>query len=1446
MTTPFSASLRNSFVCFFLVLPFIQVTQAQTAHFSGVVSAIGSGFDYPSGAAVDSSGNVFVADTYNNAVKEIVAVNGVVTSGSTVITVGSGFSGPSGVAVSGAGNVFVADYSHNAVKEIVAVNGLVSASSTVITIGSGVSYPTGVTVDGTGDVFVADYGNNAAKEIVAVNGLVTSSSTVKTIGGGFNYPCGVAVDSAGNVFVADYDNSAVKEIVAVNGAVSSSSIVITIGSGFSYPGDVAVDNAGNVFVADTYNTAVKEIMTRGANFGSVPVATSTLTTLSLTFTFDAGGTVGIPAVLAQGASGLDFTDAGTGTCTTNGASHSYSTGDYCTVAVAFTPQYPSARLGAVQLISGSANVLATAYLDGLGIGSEVVFNPALTSAPLHSPLFNDPVALVVDGCGIGAGNIYIADENNHQILKVDPSGNVTVFAGTGVAGFSGDGGQAISAQFNSPADVVMDGAGNLYVADFSNYVVRKIDTKGMISTVAGIGLSYGDGGSGGLATATRLGEPVALAFDPQGNLYVVDYYDQKVRKINQAGIISTVAGTGVVGYSGDGAAATAAKLNYPLGARTDNQGNLYISDSYNNVIRKVDTTGTITTVAGHFNGGVSGYGGDGGPATSATLHTPYDLAIDAAGELFICDSGNSVLRRVDASGNISTYGTPLSFPEDAIVDGAGNLALIDSTAKALVTISRTQPATHSFGTLNVGSTSSAQTVNVLNIGNSALTFPVPSTGLNPSIAAGFAISNSSTCPQSSSSSNPATLAVGASCNELISFTPTVPGSVSGSLEMTDDSLDEPGLTYGTQTISLTGTATAPPVTATTTIPSAALTQGYATTPFIPVTGSGGAGTLGYGVSPALPVGLTFSATGTVRGTPSVIRSTATYTVTITDADSVTATSTFSLTVNPAIAATTASSSTLLTVSHAATAFTPVTASGGTGTLTYSVSPALPSGLTFTSAGVVSGTPTVVSVAATYTVTVTDTNSASSTATFSLTVSSTVVVSTVIASSVLTQGHIATAFTPVTATGGTGTLTDSVSPALPAGLVFSSTGTVSGTSTAASAATTYTVTVTDTNGASSTATFGLTVNAPITTSTAVASSSLTPAFGAAVVLTATVAPAPADNPPGRASFYTGSTLLGTAALNPKGVATLSIALPLGPNTITAVYSGSASDAGSTSSALSISDRTGTSVTIFASPTTQLYNNPIVLTAQASSPTAGTLTGTVSFLDGTTVIATVPLGANGQATYSVATLADGSHSLTAAYSGDPKFKPSGSTGAAVAITVSDVNLNLGGDQNHSVVPGGAVAYAFPLSPLVTPTFLYDVHLTATGLPPGATYTFSLGVIPAGSGSMPVTLTVQTAKGTATLSMPVAPGQHSSRGLTALAFGLLLPLFGAKSVRRRLKAMPKPLAMSLFAVLSTGAMVAVSGCGSGGFFGATSTSGNYTITVTATSADLVRTSTVQLTIQ
>ena len=357
------------------------------------------------------------------------------------------------------------------------------------------------------------------------------------------------------------------------------------------------------------------------------------------------------------------------------------------------------------------------------------------------------------------------------------------------------------------------------------------------------------------------------------------------------------------------------------------------------------------------------------------------------------------------------------------------------------------------------------------------------------------------------------------------------------------------------------------VTATQSIPATSLTQNRAVTSFVPVTGSGGTAPLSYSVSPALPTGLSFSTTtGAITGTPTATRSAATFTVTVTDANSATATNTFSLTVNGAVTATQSVASTTLTQNKAATTFTPVTGGGGTGALTYAISPSLPAGLSFNIAsGAVSGTPTAASTATTYTVTVTDTNSASASNTFALAVNTAVTATTAIPTTTLVPGRTVTSFTPVTGSGGTGALTYGVSPTLPAGLNFNtSTGAITGLPTTPSPAATYTVLVTDSNGASASATFSLAVS-PVATTVALTSSPNPSSAGQAVTFTATVSGS-GGTPTGTVTFYDGSTVIGTATLS-SGVATLAISsLKTGGHSITAVYGGNGTFAASTSAVL----------------------------------------------------------------------------------------------------------------------------------------------------------------------------------------------------------------------------------------------------------------------------------------
>jgi len=349
-------------------------------------------FGEPVGVAVDGSGDVFVVDDSYNAVYEIVASSGVVTSGSTVITVGSGFNHPQGLAVDGSGDVFVADYFNSAVKEIVAVNGVVSTSSTVTTVGSGFFTPAGVAVDGSGDVFVADtgggYGNDVVYEIVAVNGVVNSGSTVKSVGSGFGAPAGVAVDGSGDVFVAN-EGGVVNEIVAVNGVVSSGSTVITVGSGFSYPFGVAVDASGDVFVADANNRSVKEIVA----VNGVVSSTSTVYSLGGSYTYpygvavDGSGHVFVVDFQAQVADEIDLTAAPAQTfastavgATSSDSPHSVTVQNEGNAALTFT----SLATGSTSFpVSGAETCgTSTTLVESATCKVEASFTPQSVATPL--------------------------------------------------------------------------------------------------------------------------------------------------------------------------------------------------------------------------------------------------------------------------------------------------------------------------------------------------------------------------------------------------------------------------------------------------------------------------------------------------------------------------------------------------------------------------------------------------------------------------------------------------------------------------------------------------------------------------------------------------------------------------------------------------------------------------------------------------------------------------------------------------------------------------------------------------------------------------------------------------------------------------------------------------------------------------------------------------------
>ena len=250
-----------------------------------------------------------------------------------------------------------------------------------------------------------------------------------------------------------------------------------------------------------------------------------------------------------------------------------------------------------------------------------------------------------------SGNMFISDSGNNVIRKVTPSGIISTYAGNGTSGYSGDGGAATSAELHTPEGLAVDAAGDLFIADSQNNRIREVNTSGMISTFAGNG-TYGYTGDGGPATNAEMRYPQDVKVNTSGDVFVVDYDNNVIREVSTTGIISTVAGNGSAGYSGDGGPATSAQLASPQGIAFDPSGDMFIADYGNNVIREVSLSGVISTFAGN---GTYAYSGDGGPATSAAIASPEGIAFDTHGDLFIADYGNSVIREVTPNGIISTF-----------------------------------------------------------------------------------------------------------------------------------------------------------------------------------------------------------------------------------------------------------------------------------------------------------------------------------------------------------------------------------------------------------------------------------------------------------------------------------------------------------------------------------------------------------------------------------------------------------------------------------------------------------------------------------------------------------------------------------------------------------------------------------------------------------------------
>jgi Bacterial Ig-like domain (group 3)/NHL repeat len=457
----------------------------------------------------------------------------------------------------------------------------------------------------------------------------------------------------------------------------------------------------------------------------------------------------------------------------------------------------------VQLTTPPSSVaigVVTPYQISLIAGTSTLgagpFGGAATSAELNGPR---------DAAVDASGNVYIADLTNNLVEKVSTSGVISIFAGTGTAGFSGDGGPATSAQLNSPQGIAFDAAGNVYIADRNNSVIRMVNSSGTISAFAGT-TANGFAGDGGPAASAELSDPVDVAFDSAGNLYIADRGNNRIRMVSAStGIITTLAGNGTAGFAGDGGLATSAEFSNLLQDITvDSHGNVFIADAGNNRIRMVAAgTGIVSTVAGN---GIAGSSGNGGPATSAELNSPFGVAVDAAGNLYLSDEANSLLRMVTTSGTITTIaggggggafagdGGPatsasLASPSGLSISANGTIYFADLSNNTVRSLGPNGALV--FSSLPVASTSAVQTVTVQNTGAATLTFSAA-----PTVTGDFAIASGNTCGTSGS-----TLASGASCSIAMTFSPTDVGTRTGLLTLADNGVAT------SQQVVLTGMAT---------------------------------------------------------------------------------------------------------------------------------------------------------------------------------------------------------------------------------------------------------------------------------------------------------------------------------------------------------------------------------------------------------------------------------------------------------------------------------------------------------------------------------------------------------------------------------------------------------------------------------------------------------------
>ncbi len=832
------------------------------------------------GIGVTKNGDVYIADYSGNIIHKISASTGImsivvgVVSGTSAKSASatSGYAGDGGlstaakefaargVAADANGNVYIADSSNNVIRMVSGSTGIITTyaginpgSGSAATSGFGgdggpatsalFATPEDVEVDVNGNVFVGDFGNNkvrviyqggatVAKLIALTNGgavaqagyiytvvgggstvTATTTTPVLATSTGIGNPRKIAIDARGNIYVADNSYNVIWFIDATTGFLrpiagqynvpSSTTATGICAAKTDSIGDgcpatqatflsnsamgVAVDGLGNVLVSDSGDARLRRVSTN-QSFGSVAAGASLAQTLEVHFG------VGDSAAAANAftiTGNTDFTITSS-TCTTNP-----DTTTDCLVVVTYKPTAPGAEkavLTATSLLGQSAAF----GISGVGTVAALAIDPG-TTASLGTGL-KVPFGIAQDA----AGNTYVADTGNNRVVRYSVSGTATTIAGTGSAGYTGDGAVATAATLSAPKGVAIARSGAIFIADTGNNVIRRIDPlTGFISTYGGttgaVCATATDAfGDGCIGTAAKFSAPTGVAADNDGNIYIADTGNNLIRELSLSGYASLVAGGGTVctanllGTSktpdtlGNNCFGPASTFSGPTGIAVDAGRNIYIADTGNNEIREiVAATGYVTLIGGN---GQAGFSGDGGTATGAKMNGPTGITVDAAGDVYIADSGNSAIRFISASGNMSTVvgnlnnagtGTlpglatavQLTTPAGVVSNGAGTLTVLDSGNSRVFNVQRGSLA-YTFARTVPSTTSATLSIQQTDTGTASLTLGSPlftATGSTGSFTLATSGTNGCTTSQALAPANTCTLAA--------QFAPTALGAV---------------------------------------------------------------------------------------------------------------------------------------------------------------------------------------------------------------------------------------------------------------------------------------------------------------------------------------------------------------------------------------------------------------------------------------------------------------------------------------------------------------------------------------------------------------------------------------------------------------------------------------------------------------------------------------------